>query len=382
MMNHHSEIASNPACSFVEPNNSIPPRHRSYRRRTVSTAKKNGGTTFYRPSSQQERRHQPHHLPPVTLCIPLALPATLHRSWILQTSTQVLVEYLLYARGLIPMSVTQLHQEKAAPSPSLSCVRRKITRTLQRLESFQQEWETFLMMMTTTMSSSSSCPTTIATIRRIPYILISLGPSFSRIQEYYLLDATGLLLLLPATTSTTGSISSTTNHPHALARRLLPKLIEQQVDLPSTSASGYQMWITVAVPSLNAFWERSVRPSEQPQQQILALQDKMIRRVGFQLPNALLEEHGNTTNKSHSKTTTTLPQQRRQPRRQKPQRLVKIHLSQKQTTTTTTNDAASTTRKRPTLETGGNTNNKDTVHDDDDELHWISLGTSIKGFRF
>jgi hypothetical protein len=141
-----------------------------------------------------------------------------------------------------------------------------------------------------------------------------------------------------------------------LARHLLPKRIKEDAtsavaDLPSRTAGSYQMWVSVWTDTLEPFWQLP-----QP------LQDMMIRRVGFQLPNH------NTSNLNNNYNYKTNHHQR--------QRMIRIELSQQSTKDTNTTKSAPPKRRR-------------TVKvDDDDEAnnknkgHWISLRTSIKGFRF
>jgi hypothetical protein len=305
------------------------------RRRTVTTARSHHQQE-QRTQCPKLRRKAPH---PITV-IPFGLPPSLPTRWILQTSTQGLVHYLLYARGLIPLSVGQLYQEDA--SISSSSQRRKISQNKARLETWQDEWEA----LSSTILDHCS------------YILISLGPSWSRTREYYVLDATGLEIVVChyettmntlTTTPTSDATSSTkvisrTPTPHALARRLLPKLVEEDAtsaasDLPSRTAGSYQMWVSVWTDSLEPFWQLP-----QP------LQDMMIRRVGFQLPNHYTSNLNNNN----------------KPNRHQRQQMIRIELSQ---------NSASTKQRRTVVNDEANNNNNNMGH-------WISLHTSVKGFRF
>jgi hypothetical protein len=88
-------------------------------------------------------------------------------------------------------------------------------------------------------------------------------------------DARQLWLLDPQQEE---SSTTTRTSSHTLARRLIPKLIQSDTELPSQISSSYQLWVTVvAVDSnaLRALWRQQPPPQETPQS---------IRRPGFSVP--------------------------------------------------------------------------------------------------
>jgi hypothetical protein len=117
------------------------------------------------------------------------------------------------------MSVAQMKQsmDQQQQSPSL---KRKINQCLRKRHSFHDEWNTLQ-----------------ETLEKFPYVLISLGSSFSRAKEYYRIQNYNnskeieILKKLPS--------------PLALARRLLPKIIESDSSLPSRLAPSFQLWVSV-----------------------------------------------------------------------------------------------------------------------------------------
>jgi hypothetical protein len=214
------------------------------------------------------------------------------------------------------MTVAQLKDE-ATPNEFSASTRRNIAKTRSSLQSLER--------------------VILELVFDCHYVLISLGPSFSRAREYYVLDGRQLLLLLdPQEESSTTTTTTAATSPHALARRLIPKLIQCDTELPSKIASSYQMWVTVAVDSnvLKALWQQQ---SQEP--------PRWIRRPGFSLPTNHLK--GN-------------------------QRMVQIDFQQGGGHTSSdegqaqqhssSNGASSMPSSAPNM------------------IHWISMSTSIKGF--
>ena len=311
-------------------------KRRSYRRRTIKGRKEHKHTLL------ANHRHHHHHKNN-SINIPFVLPPTLPSSWIVKTTTQVLVHHLLYARGLIPLTVQQLYQETEAEQkrvrssfpPSL---RRKITQTKARLDAWQALW-----------SSMEFC------LEDCPIVLITLGPSFSRPREYYVLDAKGLANQRHHHQQQQSRLPSS----HVLARRLLPKLVEQDAsELPSRNASSYQLFVSVCIPSsesLERLWQEqqpklllsSTSPPSSLSSSPSLFPTTLLRRQGFRLFKAMAALKPN-------------------------QRMVRIQLQQRQ-------EQQHTNANATTL---SNNNNNNSVFDETEECHWISLSTSIKGFRF
>jgi hypothetical protein len=273
--------------------------HRRYRRRTVSSKES---------SNKSSRNHKKSTTLPILLS--LRVPPTLPQSWLVSTSTQLLIEYLLYARGLIPMTVDQLKDE-ATPNELSASTRRKIQKTRSSLQSLER----------VILELTFDCH----------YVLISLGPSFARAREYYVLDVSQLILEQQEEESSTTTLS-----PHALARRLIPKLIESDTELPSKTSSSYQLWVTVAVNShiLEALWQQ--QPSETAE---------WIRRPGFSVPT-------NNNLKAN-------------------QRMAQIEFQQRCDTDKNQGQHPSSDEIASSL----------LLASVPTALHWISMSTSIKGFR-
>ena len=263
---------------------------------------------------------------PQVVAIPFAIPPSLPAWWILQHSTQVLVHHLLYARGLIPMSVLQLqqqHQQQDPPKikPSL---RRKINRICSSLDDFQNDLQSLNRKW----------------LQKCSMVLISIGPSWSRTREYYLLDATGLLSLDDA------DFNNVSTSPLVLARKLVPRLVENDVELPCRIAPSFQLLVSL-------FWTQEVYDkltSQDVNDSSMWNQERKIRRPGFQvLPHF---EPSEDTRNSHTMSRNLA----------KKQRLVRIELSQ------------SFNKKQTAAQSSH-------VEIDETTGHWFSMGTSIKGFR-
>lgn len=268
-------------------------RRRDYRRRTVSQTNS--------PSSIRKRRES-RISPPIF--VPFVIPRSLPLNWVLSTTITVLIDHLLYARGLIPLSIGQLNDEQKGndETSKSASIRRKVSQCQSRLTSLKTIWNN-----ATENSFFVECK----------YVLLSIGPSFSRSKEFFLIDATKMNAIDQTTTA--GKLPS----PHALARRLLPKVMECNLPLPSRSACSYQLWVSVYISSetLEKVWNSNARTTMQT----------WVRRPGFQLSKLI----------------------------QKPnQRVVNIQL---------TRDSQNTINPQlPNNLNGG---------------HWLSLPTSIKGFR-
>lgn len=159
---------------------------------------------------------------PVSICFPI--PPALPTSWVLSTSTKVLVEHLLYARGLIPVTVMELNRQYENDVLNKSSIRRKVSQCRSSLASWNREWSAVDDRL------FDSCS----------LVLLSLGPSFSRTREFYLLNAEKL-------SSPNTMDAPKLPSPHALARRLLPRVVEHDLLLPSRVAASYQIWVSIYV---------------------------------------------------------------------------------------------------------------------------------------
>jgi hypothetical protein len=72
-------------------------------------------------------------------------------------------------------------------------------------------------------------------------ILLSLRVP-TTLPKSWLVSTSTQLLLNPQEESST---TTTATSPHALARRLIPKLIQCDTELPSKIASSYQLWMSI-----------------------------------------------------------------------------------------------------------------------------------------
>ena len=105
-------------------------RRREYRRRTVSQTNS--------PSSIRKRRESRISSP---IFVPFVIPRSLPLNWVLSTTITVLIDHLLYARGLIPLSIGQLNDEKKGNETSKSAsIRRKVSQCQSRLTSLKDTW--------------------------------------------------------------------------------------------------------------------------------------------------------------------------------------------------------------------------------------------------
>jgi hypothetical protein len=220
------------------------------------------------------------------------------------------------------MTVDQLKDETTANNELSASTRRNIAKTRSSLQSLER----------VILELTFDCH----------YVLISLGPSFSRARELYVLDVRQLSLLLEPQeeSSSTTKTTTTATSPHALARRLIPKLIQCDTELPSKISSSYQLWVTVAVDSnvLKALWQQQQQPQEPPQ---------WIRRPGFSFPT------------NHLKAN---------------QRMVRIDFQQQGGGQHKDEDQAAQQHYSSNTVSSLPSSAANMIH-------WISMSTSIKGFR-
>lgn len=265
---------------------------RGYRRRTVS----------HDTNASSLRKRREHRLS-TPLRVSFLIPRSLPVSWVLSTATTVLVDHLLYARGLIPLSIGQLNQQYESNSWKSPNARRKVSQCHQQLRALKDSWKAVVEN---------------SFFKKCSFILLSIGPSFSRAREFFIIDTGGVetfvvdenVVKLPS--------------PHALARRLLPKVMECDLALPSRSASAYQIWVSIFIrpETLEKIWAK-----EETNQSL----QNWIPRPGFRFSSKQVNKPNN--------------------------QVVHIQLSN---------------------------NNQDDANfklPEDSNGHWLSLPTSIKGFR-
>lgn len=282
-------------------NDSKQPAKRTYRRRTVPNSKASSVNRRH-----GDRRNNTTH----DAIIELPIKPTVPLSWILSSATQLLVDHLLYSRGLIPLSVAQLRDAKQEEVLKSHSQRRKVAQCRNRLDSWKCEWS----RIDPGILEKCSC------------ISISFGPSFLRSRESYILNVAEARTKMKKTASELPPV-------HALARRLLPSVLECDTELPNQLAPSYQLWVSMFVQGETleeAFNEESNE-----------LANLVIRRPGYKLPVR----------------GTTTPNQR----------VVYINILNADNGSESSSSSAA---KKPAYSLGVT-----------EGAHWISLRTSIKGFR-
>ncbi|CAJ1955329.1 unnamed protein product [Cylindrotheca closterium] len=236
------------------------PGKRTYRRRTVSSSK---APSVVRRHGRDARNQTSTD---DDIIVRLPIKSIVPLSWILSSATQILVDHLLFSRGVIPLSVPQLRDNKQGEVLKSRSQRRKVAQCRTRLESWHLEWS----QIDRRILENCSC------------ILISLGPSFLRSKEFYILNVAEERKILE-------------RHPalklppvHALARRLLPRIVESDTDLPCRSAPSFQISVSLFVKA-----EALERASND---ESIEMSNLFIRRPGYMLPTA-------TTTKANQRVT-------------------------------------------------------------------------------
>jgi hypothetical protein len=245
----------------------------------------------------------------VRLEFPLALPT----GWIVQLSTRVLWSHILYTRGLLPLPV---HQILAPQTTTVSAaVKRKLSQTSASLDRLESEWKMLRGIFPDIQS-----------------VLISLGPSFSRTKECYLIDASELKHPADVLQASQIDEQKMVKNEITLSRKLLRELMEVEMENCSCHklASSYQLFVSFRVPS-----ETASRLFEEGHDEQI---NRLIIRHGFQYPPKRIYRHVNV---QLSRKTPGIPS--------------------------------------PLSSQTGEGDHHTTANDDD--TCWISLRTSIKGFR-
>lgn len=206
---------------------------RSYRRRSVPQRQQRRHQST-RPMSCEERPSNVQTLRNnVSQLNPIHLPTTLDTGWVIQTALSTLVHHLLFVRGLFPVPVVELQKETTTSNGvvALSSMssRRKIQQAKRQLQNFADSL---------TSESSSTL------IRQASFVLITLGPSVSRGQEFYVLDVRNL----GCASRKCWKPSPAPAAAPALARRLIPRIMESNWDLPSSNASSLKLFVSVLLP--------------------------------------------------------------------------------------------------------------------------------------
>lgn len=212
-------------------------------------------------------------IPSISLPVPPSVPS----DWLIQTTPLILVKYLLYTRGLIPMTVDQLyswasgegHTSNIGTSRSRTppSVRRRIERSRTEISQLFHQWTSLesswkMLHQHHPREGSSQRPSEIQ--HPIPhhpaFVLISLGPSFIRSRELYLLDLQSWEWQSQSPpfdddeshaslVSGADDDSRSRRMEGILARRLISTLINDDDcpanALPAKSSPSFRLWLTL-----------------------------------------------------------------------------------------------------------------------------------------
>jgi hypothetical protein len=210
------------------------------------------------PRRRPERR-QPVNWE-VDLGVPASFRATVARDWILTTSCTALWKHFLYTRGLISVPANQLGlpeqlQQNTLQQRRLSSSQRKMLQTAEKIQKLQTDLEEVVTHDKLHVS----------------YVLLTLGASWTRPKEVYLLDFTGLgTNAADATcqrlvdenkenvTTSTSTLLSRRTKEYTLSTRLIRQVVQAECDAESDQtgrdllvaiqrASADQLSVTVGV---------------------------------------------------------------------------------------------------------------------------------------
>jgi len=221
------------------------------KRRTIRSHRQNyeGGT---RPTSTPSKNGKRPREPPspttnvITRLSTLHVPTSLSKVWISQTSVSILVDYLLYTRGLFPLTVAEVvkSQERTSESDSVSStMQRKLKAANNQRGLFMEAWNAH---STRHLLQGASCA------------LITIGPSYGSGIESYLLDLRNLLTSNPPESISDGPPTS------AVARKLLPKIMEADLSLPRSNMASCRLFVSLLVSedSAQVHWNEITVASE------------------------------------------------------------------------------------------------------------------------
>jgi hypothetical protein len=206
----------------------------SYRRRILHERPVNRRTTHehadHTTNTTTPAKRKREAGTPCILRLSLQVTSSLSKVWIGQTSLSVLVDYLLYTRELFPLSVAEITANLGSTSGIYSTPRmqRKLKSASDQRRKFFEAWN----------SDSTSY-----LLQRSSSAMITIGPSYGRGTESYLLDLRGLL------TEPLESHYNTTPPSHVLARKLLPKMMEANLGLPRSNSASFRLFVSLWVSS-------------------------------------------------------------------------------------------------------------------------------------
>ena len=293
-----------PERAMDHPSSSSSPatKSRGYRHRSRS-ARRSDGATAKNDGKHSPFRHRPRSSNPkesfgdASIVIPFPVPSVLATRWLIRTAPVVLAQYLVYARGLWPMSVPQLmllqdatNQEARSggglrshnrsghdgektsskrqrlnktnrTNPSL---RRKQQRATDQIRRLSDEWARY---MTAASHSGGNQNTNGKNEHRhehdkLPkFLLILIGSSYMRGRELYLLDFQSLIDEDEETTdgpaNDAGAAGLTQEqeqkYKSLLARKLVSALMNHRNDdeqpsvgntLPAPTSASFRLWFT------------------------------------------------------------------------------------------------------------------------------------------
>jgi hypothetical protein len=355
----------------------------SYRRRSV-TASSRRATCARKGLINPFECPTGGHLPaPSSNCVSFTAPSSIPNDFLTNICVRALIKHILYARGLLPMTVDNLLVDNDATKRFQSPVETpKIPYQFSKSSSLRQqrnsrnqihrllsEWilmGTFLKCFETQPNSGE---TTIPDLPKLAFILISIGPSFTRCHELYLVDVQKMGA--EDEISKRNESNNIFNQERrrqmevTLTQRLLATLLNHGEsplqELPAPTSSSFRLWVTIGVWDAFTYKEenRLLSPFPTTSQRMnefwkLLHSSSTHERVQTESFAPLIERRGVPMVRQSPSSST-------RPRRRKQNHHICIQLRR----------STENTRNRV----------DDHLHCTSERLSWFSLPTSVKGFR-
>lgn len=213
----------------------------------------------------------------VTLSIPQHARTQFSQRWIAQVSTKALLMHVLYARGVCPAPAIELVRLSQNASESITKAKAKERKRMKfgaSLHQLLQEWST------------------VSRLLDIKRAIITIGPSWSRPKEIYVLD----LRNVGIDDGESNKAEPTLMQEHALSRRLVCALMNEtaeQVVLarPSPAASSFQAYVS--------FWIQHAEAKR------LLEEEEKENHAQDLAPQSLIVRHGFSLQRMQSHVITT-----------------------------------------------------------------------------
>jgi len=219
----------------IRPFPSQPPHHPNH---PPSIHQTDSRTTSPGKRKQQQRIAPDDNM--IQRISPLQVPTALPKVWICHTAVSTLVDYLIYTRGLFPLTVAELLEpmERTTPPTGLP-YSSSSSRTMQRKVKFARDQR--IKFIEAWNSDSTS-----GLLEQASCVLITIGPSYGRGAESYLLDLRGLRK--EASAGLHQDIPPTPPS-NVLARKLLSKIVETPLSLPRSNSPSFRLFVSLLVMS-------------------------------------------------------------------------------------------------------------------------------------